>query len=27
VLSRLRYPIGTFRLPWSRPIALRLEDG
>ena len=24
-LSRLRYPIGAFRLPWTRPIALRLE--
>lgn len=27
VLSLLGYPIGTFRLPWSRPIALRLEYG
>ena len=23
-LSRLRYPIGAFRLPWTRPIAIRL---
>jgi Contractile injection system tape measure protein len=24
-LSQLRYPIGAFRLPWTRPITLRLE--
>jgi hypothetical protein len=24
-LSRLRYPLGAFRLPWTRPIALRLR--
>jgi hypothetical protein len=26
-LGRLRYPIGAFRLPWSRPVALLLGDG
>jgi len=24
-LGQLRYPIGAFRMPWTRPIALRLE--